>query len=74
MYKVGGWAMLLWAAMASAALDAAAAYTGPISTPEQAFNTFIDDVFSWVLTMPMSHRIACLRDDVVFFAYLYQRW
>ena len=40
----------------------------------QAFNTFIDDVFSWILTMPMSHRIACLRDDVVFFAYLYQRW
>lgn len=40
----------------------------------KAFNTFIDDVFSWVIAMPMSHRIACLRDDVVFFVYLYQRW
>mmetsp|Transcript_42054 Transcript_42054/g.65763 ORF Transcript_42054/g.65763 Transcript_42054/m.65763 type:complete len:868 (+) Transcript_42054:96-2699(+) len=40
----------------------------------KAFNTFIDDVFSWIMTMPMSHRIACLRDDVVFFVYLYQRW
>ena len=24
--------------------------------------------------MPMVHRIACLRDDVVFFVYLYQMW
>mmetsp|Transcript_44827 Transcript_44827/g.89986 ORF Transcript_44827/g.89986 Transcript_44827/m.89986 type:complete len:156 (-) Transcript_44827:47-514(-) len=40
----------------------------------KAFNTFIDDVFSWVIAMPMSHRIACLRDDVVFFVYLYQRY
>eukprot|EP00808_Paulinella_micropora_P011329 g83336.t1 len=40
----------------------------------KAFNTFIDDVFSVMIQMPMSHRIACLRDDVVFFIYLYQRW
>ncbi len=24
--------------------------------------------------MPTAHRIACLRDDVVFLVYLYQRW
>ncbi|XP_065520385.1 putative lipid scramblase CLPTM1 [Lathamus discolor] len=24
--------------------------------------------------MPMMYRIGCLRDDVVFFIYLYQRW
>jgi hypothetical protein len=24
--------------------------------------------------MPTLHRLACLRDDVVFFVYLYQRW
>jgi len=40
----------------------------------KAFNTFIDDVFSWIMSMPMSHRIACLRDDVVFIVYLYQRY
>eukprot|EP00038_Savillea_parva_P010335 m.189607 g.189607 ORF g.189607 m.189607 type:complete len:752 (-) comp17772_c0_seq1:108-2363(-) len=40
----------------------------------KAFNTFIDDVFSFIMVMPTSHRIACLRDDVVFFVYLYQRW
>jgi len=40
----------------------------------KAFNTFIDDVFSFVIAMPMAHRIACLRDDLVFFVYLYQRW
>ena len=24
--------------------------------------------------MPTIHRLACLRDDLVFFVYLYQRW
>jgi len=40
----------------------------------QAFNTFVDDVFAFAIDMPLTHRIACLRDDVVFFVYLYQRW
>eukprot|EP00048_Salpingoeca_helianthica_P012818 m.188650 g.188650 ORF g.188650 m.188650 type:complete len:603 (+) comp15424_c0_seq17:1752-3560(+) len=40
----------------------------------KAFNTFIDDVFSFIVHMPLTHRIACLRDDLVFFIYLYQRW
>ena len=26
------------------------------------------------MVMPTAHRIACLRDDVVFFIYLYQRY
>jgi hypothetical protein len=34
----------------------------------------VDDVFAFAIDMPMTHRIACLRDDVVFFIYLYQRW
>ncbi|XP_017900166.1 PREDICTED: cleft lip and palate transmembrane protein 1-like protein isoform X4 [Capra hircus] len=40
----------------------------------KAFNTFIDDVFAFVITMPTSHRLACFRDDVVFLVYLCQRW
>ncbi|KAI6183756.1 Ribonuclease [Aphelenchoides bicaudatus] len=40
----------------------------------KAFNTFIDDVFSFIITMPTTHRLACFRDDVVFFIYLYQRY
>ncbi|KAF5397146.1 Cleft lip and palate transmembrane protein 1 [Paragonimus heterotremus] len=40
----------------------------------KAFNTFIDDFFAMIIVMPTSHRIACLRDDVVFLVYLYQRW
>lgn len=40
----------------------------------KAFNTFIDDVFAFIITMPTAHRVACLRDDVVFIIYLYQRW
>lgn len=40
----------------------------------KAFNTFIDDVFAFIITMPTSHRIACFRDDVIFLIYLYQRW
>ncbi|CAB1320476.1 unnamed protein product [Coregonus sp. 'balchen'] len=39
-----------------------------------AFNTFIDDIFAFIITMPTSHRLACFRDDVVFLVYLYQRW
>ena len=40
----------------------------------KVFNTFIDDVFAFAIEMPLSHRIACLRDDVIFFGFLYQRW
>ena len=27
----------------------------------QAFNTFIDDLFAFIITMPTTHRIACFR-------------
>jgi len=40
----------------------------------KAFNTFIDDLFAFTITMPMAHRVACFRDDAVFLVYLYQRW
>jgi len=40
----------------------------------KSLNTFIDDLFSFIIKMPMLHRLACLRDDVVFFIYLYQRY
>ncbi|KAK4889715.1 hypothetical protein LTR27_011516 [Elasticomyces elasticus] len=38
------------------------------------FNTFIDDLFAWTIKMPILHRLATLRDDVIFFVYLYQAW
>ncbi|PIO71582.1 cleft lip and palate transmembrane protein 1, partial [Teladorsagia circumcincta] len=37
-------------------------------------NTFIDDLFAFVIRMPMMYRIGCFRDDIVFIVYLYQRW
>lgn len=40
----------------------------------KAMNTFVDDVVAFVIDMPMLHRLSCLRDDVIFFGYLYQRW
>ncbi|UMM16533.1 hypothetical protein L5515_013502 [Caenorhabditis briggsae] len=40
----------------------------------KAFNTFIDDLFAFIITMPTAHRMACFRDDIVFLVYLYQRW
>uniref|UniRef100_A0A914EDK8 Lipid scramblase CLPTM1L n=1 Tax=Acrobeloides nanus TaxID=290746 RepID=A0A914EDK8_9BILA len=40
----------------------------------KAFNTFIDDMFAFIITMPTAHRVACFRDDVVFLIYLYQRY
>ncbi|XP_064600174.1 putative lipid scramblase CLPTM1 isoform X2 [Liolophura sinensis] len=40
----------------------------------KALNTFIDDIFAFVIKMPTLYRIGCFRDDVVFFIFLYQRW
>mmetsp|Transcript_446 Transcript_446/g.846 ORF Transcript_446/g.846 Transcript_446/m.846 type:complete len:584 (-) Transcript_446:484-2235(-) len=40
----------------------------------KAFNTFIDDAFALMVSMPTAHRVACLRDDAVFVVLLYQRW
>ncbi|KAL5969841.1 hypothetical protein TSMEX_002454 [Taenia solium] len=40
----------------------------------KALNTFIDDLFAFVIKTPTLYRIGCFRDDVVFFIYLYQRW
>lgn len=37
-------------------------------------NTFIDDIFAFVIKMPTMYRLGCFRDDIVFFIYLYQRW
>jgi hypothetical protein len=37
-------------------------------------NTFIDDLFAFTIKMPTLHRLATLRDDVIFFIYLYQMW
>lgn len=37
-------------------------------------NTFIDDIFAFVIKMPTLYRIGCFRDDIVFFVFLYQRW
>lgn len=40
----------------------------------KALNTFIDDLFAFIIKMPLLHRLACFRDDIVFLIYLYQRW
>ncbi|XP_066910734.1 LOW QUALITY PROTEIN: putative lipid scramblase CLPTM1 [Clytia hemisphaerica] len=40
----------------------------------KALNTFIDDIFAFVIKMPTLYRLGCLRDDIIFFIYLYQRW
>jgi len=40
----------------------------------KALNTFIDDLFAFIIKMPTLHRLSCFRDDIVFLIYLYQRW
>lgn len=40
----------------------------------KALNTFIDDIFAFVIKMPTLYRIGCFRDDIIFFIYLYQKW
>ncbi|EEH33558.1 cleft lip and palate transmembrane protein [Paracoccidioides lutzii Pb01] len=37
-------------------------------------NTFIDDLFAFTIKMPILHRLATLRDDVIFFIWLYQSY
>ena len=37
-------------------------------------NTFIDDLFAFIIRMPAMTRLSCFRDDIVFIIYLYQRW
>ena len=42
--------------------------------PWQALNTFIDDLFAFIIKMPTLHRMSCFRDDIVFAIFLYQRY
>lgn len=37
-------------------------------------NTFIDDIFAFIIKMPLMYRLGCFRDDIIFIIYLYQRW
>lgn len=40
----------------------------------KVLTTFVDDIFAFAVPMPTLHRLATLRDDVVFLAYVYQWW
>lgn len=40
----------------------------------KSLNTFIDDLFAFIVKMPLLHRLSCFRDDIIFFIFLYQRW
>merc|ERR1712048_997068 len=37
-------------------------------------NTFIDDLFAFVIKMPTLYRLGVFRDDIVFLVFLYQKW
>lgn len=37
-------------------------------------NTFIDDIFAFVIKMPTMYRLGCFRDDIIFLIYVYQRY
>ncbi|KAH9450407.1 hypothetical protein Pst134EA_027109 [Puccinia striiformis f. sp. tritici] len=40
----------------------------------KTLNTVVDDFFAFCIKMPILHRLACFRDDVVFVILLYQYW
>ncbi|KAH0488895.1 MAG: hypothetical protein KVP17_004340 [Porospora cf. gigantea B] len=40
----------------------------------RALDTFVDDVGAFLVDMPLLHRLATFRDDIIFVLYLYQRW
>ena len=37
----------------------------------KALNTFIDDLFAFIIRMPTLHRMSCFRDDIVFAIFMY---
>ncbi|KAJ8608494.1 hypothetical protein CTAYLR_005740 [Chrysophaeum taylorii] len=39
----------------------------------RSINTFVDDLFAFIIKMPTMHRVSCFRDDLVFLIYVYQR-
>ena len=45
-----------------------------LRTAFMAMRRFIDDAFAVIIDMPTKHRVMTLRDDLVFFIYLYQRY
>jgi hypothetical protein len=53
-------------------LKTVAGMSGPVLA-YKFVNTFIDDLFAFVMKMPLLHRIACFRDDIVFVVWLWQR-
>ena len=38
------------------------------------FNTFIDDVFAFLIQSPLKHKLMTLRDDIVFVIFLFQAY
>jgi len=40
----------------------------------KTLSTVVDDFFAFCIKMPLMHRLACFRDDVVFLIFLYQRY
>ena len=38
------------------------------------FNTFVDDVFAFMIQSPLKHKLMTLRDDIVFVGFLIQIW
>lgn len=40
----------------------------------KALNTFVDDMFAFIIKMPTMHRLSAFRDDIIFFIFLYQRY
>mmetsp|Transcript_21141 Transcript_21141/g.60626 ORF Transcript_21141/g.60626 Transcript_21141/m.60626 type:complete len:93 (-) Transcript_21141:355-633(-) len=38
------------------------------------FNTFVDDVFAFLIEMPLKHKLMTLRDDIVFLGFLVQAY
>lgn len=40
----------------------------------KTLGTFIDDLFAFTIRMPILHRLATFRDDIIFFIWLYQKY
>ena len=72
-YRLQVWSPILITTIANQCFQSVAHMPGRAMT-YKFLNTFIDDLFAFTIKMPTLHRLATLRDDVIFFIYLYQAY
>jgi hypothetical protein len=48
------------------------AHLPPRALAYKTFSTVVDDIYAYVVDMPLKHRLMTFRDDLIFIGFLYQ--